>query len=142
MLFDETTGQVIPAEETPQDYEAIAKQEIDKARNIVSKAQSPAPTALDLLGRPKPISRLSQIQQFSNQAGRSWDQNQIGQEEYYSGPLTKGGNRKSSVIDPTGEKGEMYTAGGYQLPQEDDWEFARTTDAGDLNRLGYNPFRS
>ena len=41
----------------------------------------------------------------------------------------------------TGEKGEVYQAGGVSVPTHDDWEVARTTDAGDLRRLGYNPFR-
>ncbi len=144
MLFDEQ-GKVIPGAEAqekwggaeerngPQDFEDIAKQEIAKARTVPVN---------NMMGQSRPLSRLSQLQQFSNQAGKSWDQNKIGQEEYYSGPLAKGGNRKSSVIDRTGEKGEMYTAGGYQLPQEDSWEFARSADGGDLNRLGYNPFRS
>jgi len=138
MLFDEG-GKIIPVQDEAQDFEDVAKQEIAKAR--APKTQEPSNYMPTGFRSPKP-SRLQQIQQFANQAGRSWQDNSIGQEEYYSGPMTKGGNRKSSVIDRTGEKGEMYTDGGYQLPQEDDWEFARTTDAGDLNRLGYNPFRS
>lgn len=137
MLFNDE-GQIIqPAEgnqqtEGPQDFEAVAKQQLAKARM----------TPVDSMPHSRPVSRLQQLQQFSRASGRSWQDNSIGQEEYYAGSENfPGGTQKYFKMDRTGEKGEVYTDGGYELPAEDSWETAPGHELGRLGHLGYRPFR-
>jgi hypothetical protein len=146
MLFDTDTGQPIaePAEDAaqPQDFSSIAQSELAKARSMAM--QSRGTPVQDMLNQSRPMSRLSQLQQFSRTASRSWQDNQIGQEEYYSGPMNTRGDRAGGIlkIDRTGEKGEHYSAGGYELPDGDgEWETADMRDTGKLRGLGYSPFR-